>query len=370
MISFQQVKIGFQTLIGVRDHYDITEIPSLGLTSSDSGKYIQDLHPSLRLDIIEAVKPDNISLTDFMVLTRDSAIQTLADLIMERKELYKYGQTLIDTTTLIGGNGYKRDVVVGSSKIVGLHLNIPKALGLKAIIHRVAIQTNANQNMSLYLYNIDTYEVTEIPYVVSASSPIFKWVDIDLELTGGRYYLGYYQDDLNGQAITNNSYNFISGPCSTCDKSLSHKWQALNTYMKTSPFYINNSDAPAPGDMIDDDNVIIDNSNNYGMNFDVSFQCDVSEFLIRNKLICSRALGLIWTKELLDRIRYSTEVNAVEERMVGNIIEDVKGDRETTSRGLEREIERAIDGIEFNFSNISSPCLPCASKTNIRYGYR
>jgi hypothetical protein len=83
-------------VIGWKDHWDLTEIPALPvtLTDTESGQYYQDYHPSVRLDYIQALLPSNYPLDTFLDDIETSAINQLLEKMITQKKLNYAGMDL------------------------------------------------------------------------------------------------------------------------------------------------------------------------------------------------------------------------------------------------------------------------------------
>ena len=68
MMFDNRVIAELKKVVGWRNHWDSSEIPTLptSLSDTESGQYYQDFHPSVRLDYIQALLPSNYSLNTFL----------------------------------------------------------------------------------------------------------------------------------------------------------------------------------------------------------------------------------------------------------------------------------------------------------------
>ncbi len=197
---------------------------------------------------------------------------------------------------------------------------------------------------------------------LTLSAPIeLKYYSDDYD-TGGLFYIGYYQDDVTGQALQKdfNWKNFCGG----CNgRSAVKIWNTRLDFMIVQPIYVPNSQFVVE-EMFDYRNVNYTPDNNYGMNFATTISCDLSEYFIENKIIFVDAIGKQVAVDILNDIKHSNRANRIVEVSRNMIIRDLEGDKETNEKGLVLSLEVAIKAIDFDFSKIDSPCLP----DNKKYG--
>jgi hypothetical protein len=141
-------------VIGWKDHWDLTEIPALPvtLTDTESGQYYQDYHPSVRLDYIQALLPSNYPLDTFLDDIETSAINQLLEKMITQKKLNYAGMDLA-RNNLIYDNVLKNKPIINESRFVGVEFYMQPDIGLRAMIHRIGLYLTAAQpTLTLYLY--------------------------------------------------------------------------------------------------------------------------------------------------------------------------------------------------------------------------
>jgi len=188
---------------------------------------------------------------------------------------------------------------------------------------------------------------------------------------GAVYYIGYYEDDLVGQAI-NKGYNFAALPCGSCNNDLA----LYNTWSQTvqvTPFYVSAAYLVdrLPGDpggpLLWDYGVEqFTYNNNYGLNLDLSTVCDVTDFLCRSSRVFTSAIVLQVAADVLTELAYSTRNNVVAKE-IRDLAESALQDRENKI-GIYTKLDNAIKALSFDFSNLSENCLPCNNKNGLSWG--
>jgi hypothetical protein len=363
-------------VIGWKDWYDAAEIPPLAgaLSSTESGQYYQDYHGLVRLDYIQALIRSNDTLDNYLDEVETGAINMMLSDLMLKKQLNNHGVS-IASNDLIFQNVVRGALITNESKFVGVEFSLDEKIGIKAIINRIGLYFSAVENIDLYLFNsLQPTSILTIPYTNTAANS-FQWITAALELeldkgtqspdpdtSGGVWYLGYYQDDLAGQAIQYNSLNWQNGYCSGCGNALlTTKYMSIRKYVSMTPFYIPAASVPPAGTMFNIENVRYDYSNNYGFNFNISVNCDLSQFFIDNRQNLKQAIGTYVAGRILGNYVYSGEVSGLEQSVKDMAFEVLSGNVATKLEPFEKKMNRAIENANLDTGNVNkSPCLPCA----------
>ena len=366
-------------VVGFRDHWNATDIPVLPVTLSDSesGQYYQDFHPMVRLDYISALLPSDYPLDTFLDDIETSAIKQMLNKMQMFKKLNNSGQDLA-RNNLIYDNVLKNKPIINESRFVGVEFALnDTSVGIRAIINRVGLYlTTAQPSLTLYLFNSLQEDAVNTYTFTSTNANSFTWLETQINIDyqdssgtdGGIWWLGYYQNDLIGQAISYDVLNWRNGYCQKCDGGTrSSKFNSISKYVNMSPFYVSGSSLPAVGKLFDADDVVYNYTCNFGMNFNVSVVCNLSQFWIDNRLTMVNAIGKTVALKILQMMKASSQISAIEQNVQFNIIRDLEGDRETQSVPFWQQAERSIKSTNFDQSNINSTCVPCARKGAI-YG--
>ena len=361
-------------VIGWKDHWNTTDIPALpaSLTATESGQYYQDYHPMLRLDYIQALLPTDYGLETFLDDIESSAINQMLEKMTAYKKLNNAGKDLANNK-LIYDNVLKNKPIINESRFVGIEFALNEnAIGLRAIINRIGLYLTAPEaGLTLYLYNSLQEQIVSTYTFTSTSSNSFTWLADQITLDysdgsnneGGVWYLGYYQDDLSGQAIQYDNLNWKNGYCRTCDGGVrSAKYTSIAKYINMSPFYIPATKVPAVGTMWDTDDMVYTYDNNYGFNFNISINCNLTQFWIDNKLIMTNAIGKYVALKVLEMMKASSQISHVEQNVQINIVRDLEGDADKRQVPFWQQADRAIQATNLDQGNINNICVPCARK--------
>lgn len=380
MFNTEKARECLRKVIGWKDHHDTVEIPALSpdLTESESNEFYQEKHPAMRLDIIKACLPKGKDLEQYLRETEDSAIVEMLNEITMMKELSKTSKELVANDVIYNSQGFRTNTIVNESRFVGIRFRPVLSIGLKAIVNRFALQlSDAQTDLKIYLYHTSKVEPIEIFDYTTTTGGQFNWQEIkwemkadDADLSGGMFYLGYYQDDLVGQAIKYEKLNWRTGYCGSCDGGANlERYTSIAKYVNMQSFYVTSGNLDlVDRHSFDPDAVIETDTTNWGFNFNVSVTCDLTNFWCDNRMTLRNALGLRVVYRVLKDIQFSTNINYVEEQLKMMITRDLEGDKETRYINIVDQYNKALKAIKFNHSSINSVCLPCAVDSGVTYG--
>lgn len=380
MFNSEVVRPCLSNLIGWKDHYDLTDIPATpaDLKISETGEYFQEIHPAMRLDLINSSLPSNRDLFDYLRETEEGAITEVLNDISELKKISKTTKEVVANDVIYNSEGWINDLILNESRFVGIRFRVMTSLGLKAVINRFALQlTGIQSDLKIYLYHSHKKEALEIFDYTTTVGGQFNWSEIgwdlmadDKDLSGGSFYIGYYQDDLVGQAVRYDKLNWRTGFCGTCDGGVNQaRYTSIAKYVNMQSFYVVSANLDnVDRFMFDPESAIDSDTTNWGFNFNIAIKCDLSNFWCDNRLSLRAAIGLRVVYKILKGISFSNEINHIEEQLKMMIIRDLEGDKETRYINIVDQYNNALKAIKFDHSSINSVCLPCAVNSGVTYG--
>jgi hypothetical protein len=390
-------------LIGFMPSYDVSNVKAKideSLTRSDSGVYVNYLHPyftpellsnvaqrfsgfvvnpwkasatyqpgavvSLQSVIYQCVEvsagetPSTsnkwIETTLLSVWFRniyDAAVLAMLTALKDRKKMESHGKEFLGRTTLYGATGIASDAITKSSRFVGFRINL-KQDNLGVYVQRLGLQLTSAATVPIHIIQEDgTEDVLELTF---NGGNRFTYHDIQITpiLSGnGDVVIGYFEDDLgSAQAIGfgRNSV-FAQEPCFGCGAIDSNSRRTWDSLIGVTPFF-------RIGD-IDTDKA----DTNFGLNLVLSFRCDMSDLLIREKFSLVSALQAQLKLMLMEAISASTRNNQDADEAGVVVYNELHNfdDPEHPKRAL----NRAITALDFEFSG-SSACLRCTNKSGLR----
>lgn len=364
MINIKALQQNLTTLVGFEQNTN-TDYPTLDadLLVSDSGLYVQKVHPLLSVEnIANCVKKPASELNAFLKAKRLASIANLVNRVYTEKQLNETGKELLTEVRLYDGTGNFNDKVVNQNRFVGFKV-AAKEEDLCMIMRMIGLQfDSANPTLKIYIYHSSQSEPVKTIDINYDKPNSFLWKTfdkLDLPFIGGGYYIiGYYQNDLTGQAI-NREQVFTKMPgCSSCNAinyGYYNKWFKL---VKVQPVYVNTEDIDLNDHLKwDGSKEVTVDSTNFGLNLSISVVCDASAKLIRVKEIFSHALSLQIGVDLLTELAYSTRDNQSQLKVSQMAMYALTDAEEKL--GMKSQLDKAIKALSFNMSDINPLCLPC-----------
>lgn len=354
------------SLLGWRVHFD-TDAVNLDedLLESDSGEYFQDFNPALRLDYIQSILSQGQDINDYLREKMGAAITGMFNDVLTKRQVSKYGKTLLEQSTLLNRYAWSGDRIVNLGRFVGFQIQLRDVSGLQAIINEIAIQLDGEDEIPLFLFHSSQREPLEVITMTTLStSQAWRKVDIALNsmepalFSGGVFVLGYYQDDLATQAINYSNFNWSVGECGNCGTNYHDIWKSIRNHYFVYPIYVAAGDFEF-GEMFDLKKAQFSNDTSWGLNLRVSVHCDLTDFFVRNRLAFKNLLGLKTAWLILGDMKVSQETNHVQESLRDIAIREVEADRDTKAFAIARQYNDELAAVTFNISGINSRCLGC-----------
>ncbi len=384
MFDKSKVVTELKKVVGWEDHWNTTDIPPLGspLNDSESDQYYQDFHEALRLDYIESLLAEDLPLTTYLDSVETKAITQVLNTIERKKKLKNVGKD-ISTSDIIFDVGRKKQTITNESRFVGVMFEPMQSVGYGAVLNRVGLYlTAAVTNLDLYLFHSSQEQVIATYQFTTTKNNSFSWQEFAIKLhsdvdtagiSGGVFYLGYYQDDLAGQssqAVQYKSMNFKLGYCTQCGlNDWDNHYKSISSKLGMCGFYVPGASLPLdPNERFDNDVVVKTNSNNWGFNFNITIVCDMTQFWIDNRAYMVDVIGLSVAMRVLKMMKFSSQINNVEEGVKIMIIRDLEGANDTKNPPLNEMLDDAIEALILDQGNLNVACLPCARKPKTTYG--
>lgn len=312
--------------------------------------------------------------SDWLERGDDASILKLVNYLINKKKIRKDTKSLLDDLKLFDGNGRLSDLITKQGRFVGLQVELKRHEGLQYLLRRIGFQANALQtDLPIYIYHSSQLEPVYTFNISTTKATSFEWVNLEAENidlkyfdesydAGGVWYIGYYEDDLNGQAIRKN-YNFSNAPCTKCNRYNYRAWNLYNRFLSITPMQVTSNNLNGT-DMFDIARVQHVQTNNFGLNLSFSTECDVSTIFCDNKERFVDAIGKQRAVDLLKEMVHSTRDNNLKEDVKAMAFSALNG--EDNIQSMESQIEEAIDAIDFDFSDLNTPCLPCNNTSPVK----
>lgn len=429
MVRANDIQEKLLHLIGWEQNYDTQELKIAdALTVSESGLYFQQVHPLLTLQSISSIAPDfkNIVYSEYSNekhydkgsivkydgnlykslqqttgnLPTDQEFWSETNLLSEwlegktkasiQKAIVRYCnekiakgtyRTLCENRTLFDGTGRLTDIIANKNNLVGFEIVPIRSKGVTTRINRIGIQTDGVGEIKLFLY----HSSTELPVkviTVNKTSKGFQWFVIpDLYLpyeseeteSGGSWYLMYEQSKLGNMHAIRKDKDWSKEPCNSCSRREMQAWMAWSKYLEIHPFKISEESLQYEEDkplLWDIENNMYTYDNNYGLNLDVSVNCDITDFIIEQRMLFQDVIAKQVAVDMLREFAYNPNVRTNRHSINASrvdILYEIDGDSSSMKKsGLSYQLDLSFKAIELSTEGIDRVCLPCKNN-GIRY---
>lgn len=397
------------------------------LTVSESGLYFQQIHPLLTLQNMACIAPDFKNIENTAFPDYDSEYEYLKDdVVRYDNKLYKASQkatnkqpdiepeywmettpfsewlesktkasiqkaiarycnekiaqgtykTLCENRTLFDGTGRLSDVVKNKKNLVGFEIIPVRAKGVTTKINKIGLQFTEPGEYTLYLMHSSMdvpVKTIKLNKVRKNSIEWFSLDDVYLPYqskdndAGGSWYLCYFQSEIprESQAIRKDK-DWSKEPCNSCSRREYLAWMAWSKYIEVHPFFVNEELIE-----IDNDNIhlwdVANNQytydNNYGLNLELTVGCDITDFIIEQRMLFQDVIAKQVAIDMLREFAYNANVRTNRHSINASrldILYEVDGDSSSMKEsGLSYQLDMAFKAIKLSTEGIDRVCLPC-----------
>lgn len=288
-------------------------------------------------------------------------------------------KALVENKYLFDGAGRLTDTITNANNLVGFEVVPIRTKGAITRINKIGLQFTSAGDYTIYLMqsgsstpidsqtlHVDTpnsvtwfgkdngFDGWSLPYSGDSIEP------------GGSWYVCYRQSELpaNSKAVRK-VYDWAKGPCGACSRSQMKLRMAWSPHLEIHPFSVNEELLPENHEMWDVEYNIYDYETNYGLNLEVSVECDISDTLIEQRLMFADVIGKQFAvdtlREFVSNPAVRTNRNSINASRP-DIIYQLDGDSAAMRpSGLSNELTLALQALELNFKGYDRLCLPCAN---------
>lgn len=428
MIRANDIQKALLHLIGWQQSYDTTNLKIAdSLTESESGLYFQQVHPLLTLENMSCIAPDfkNTEFPEYedkeytkgnivsyngklYKLTQDSnagdgdtahiapdnseyweetnlfsewlenktraSIQKAISRYAVEKNTGKTYTTLCENRTLFEGTGRLVDTVKNRQNLVGFEIVPVRAKGVTTKINRVGLQFTKPGTYKLYLMHSSRAEPMQT-IELEKTNTSFEWFTLtDVYLpyqsenndAGGSWYLVYKQSELpEGSQAIRKDRDWSKGPCKACTRREYLSWMAWSKYIEVHPFYISEELVEEGPTLWDVENNTYTYDNNYGINLDVTVACDITDFIVEQRMMFQNVIAKQLAVDMLKEFAYNANVRTNRHSINASridILYELDGDSSSMKQsGLSYQLDMAYKAIKLSTSGISRICMPCGN---------
>lgn len=432
MVRANDIQEKLLRLIGWEQNYDTSDLKiSDALTVSESGLYFQQIHPLLTLQNMSCIAPDfkNITFpeynsekeyskgnvvdyqgTQYKALQKaqgkqpdiESEYWVETNLFSEwlesktkasiQKAIARYcnektvegtNKPLCESRTLFDGTGRLVDTVKNKKNLVGFEIVPVRAKGVTTKINKICLQFTKAGEYTLYLMHSSMDAPVKIIKLNKIRDNSAEWFTVDdLYLpyqsedndAGGSWYLCYFQSELpeGSQAIRKNK-DWSKEPCGSCSRRELLAWMAWSKYLEIHPFFVNEELINTEDESLhlwDVENNQYTYDNNYGLNLEVTVSCDITDFIVEQRMMFQDVIAKQVAVDMLREFAYNSNVRTNRHSINASrldILYEVDGDSSSMKKsGLSYQLDMAFKAIKLSTSGIDRVCLPCRNN-GIKY---
>jgi len=369
MFNSSKVVEAYKNLLGWKQSYDTSIVIDDDLLTTNSGEYYNQKHPALDPVIIQTLLPPSYTINRYLRdKVTDSSNEIFNDLIQYR-QLQEYGKTILEQSVLLNKYGWVNDKITNQSRFVGLQIRPRTMTALSAVINEIGLQFAGEEIFNMYLFHSSQSEPLKVFEVTTTGNNSWDWTIQDLELSaflsekymGGVFILGYYQDEIASNAINYSNFNWSNGVCGGCNDPHINTWRSINNNFSVYPLYVPYG-SYVIGEMFDMNNVLYSQDQSFGINLKFTVRCDLTDFFVQNKFAFKNLLALKVVWQILNDMKFSQQINAIEENVKMMIIRDLEGDIDTKLTNIPTQYQKELKAVSYNISGINPKCLPCTDK--------
>lgn len=412
-------------LLGWRQNYNTAEYAIADtLTQSESGQYFQDIHPLLTLDNVKAIAPDfkSIVLDTWLEATQyrkgdrrsydnvdyrakvdnigkapetspnewelfdpfnewletktKASILNAIQTFFSDKLIETTAKSMLENKVLFDGSGRLTDLVPNLNRLVGFEITPIRSKGITLKIEKIGTQFKGTGEMKLYLFHTSSSEPIKEITITRTKDGSMEWFNqTDLILpyvsdstdAGGSWFLCYDQREIGDMEAIFKSRDWSQTPCDTCNRSEYQNWSIWSKYLEVHPF---RNEVETPGEIPAIDKNVYTYDTNYGLNLQVTMECDLTDIITEQRKLFQNVIGLQVASDFIREMAYNPNcrINRVQQNFTKNeLLYELDGDSQSPKKsGINYKLNRAMQALKMDTTGINRVCMPCKSE-GLRY---
>lgn len=299
-------------------------------------------------------------------------------------------KTLCENRTLFDGTGRLIDVIKNRKNLVGFEIVPIRAKGVTTKINKIGLQFTEPGEYTLYLMHSGMDAPVKIIKLNKTRKNSIEWFSLnDVYLpyqsenndAGGSWYLCYFQSELpEGSQAIKKDKDWSKEPCSSCSRKEYLAWMAWSKYIEIHPFFVNEELIETVNfddnfekqslHMWDVENNQYTYDNNYGLNLELTISCDITDFIIEQRMLFQDIIAKQVAIDMLREFAYNANVRTNRHSINASrldILYEIDGDSSSMKKsGLSYQLDTAFKAIKVSTEGIDRVCLPCKNN-GIKY---
>lgn len=322
-------------------------------------------------------------LSDYVRNLMLNGISSMVLNFLQEKQLTRETRSLMERRTFFDGAARLTARIKPTGKLVGFEIVPVRSMGVTAKIERIGLQmVGAVGTITMYLFHSSqvapmktmqfnfTNERGGFQWFVPSEPVYLPYISGGSD-AGGSWYLCYNQNDLpEDMRALNVSKDWSREPCQTCSGGSLESWKEMTKYLQVSPFSVRvGSDFAQYPEMFDVENIIYNNTMNWGMNCEISVGCDLTDFIIAQRMMFANVLQKQIAVNVLRTIAMNPDVR-VNRNQVNvsreDVLYEIEGNTQGRANGLGLELKRAYKALNIDTQGLDRVCLAC-NNHGVRY---
>ena len=312
-----------------------------------------------------------------------ASIQKAISRYCNEKMVEGTNKPLCENRTLFDGTGRLVDTVKNKKNLVGFEIVPVRAKGVTVKINKICLQFTKAGEYTLYLMHSSMdapVKIIKLNKIRDNSAEWFSLNDIYLPYqsedndAGGSWYLCYFQSELpEGSQAIKKDKDWSKEPCSSCSRSEYLAWKAWSKYLEIHPFFVNEELINIEDESLhlwDIENNQYTYNNNYGLNLEITISCDITDFIIEQRMLFQDIITKQVAVDMLREFAYNANVRTNRHSINASrpdILYEIDGDSSSMKKsGLSYQLDMAFKAIKLSTEGIDRVCLPCKNN-GIKY---
>lgn len=305
-------------------------------------------------------------LSSFLRQKYNQSVLDLISSIFTEKKLNEQAKTLLSDRPLYVGQGYINNAITKTGAFRGLELTVKNPDTLVLLRYLGLQLTQAQVGLKVYIYHSSSVTPIRIIVLNQASQITFQWHKLTEEMlmqfqnleasnTGGYWYIGIYDDDLEGSLVEKQMSLDGVYDCGSCtdvieNQNLYSGWKNL---IRVKSFHVEESDLFVDNSLFDRKDMIYDDVMTPGINLQFSVQCDLTQVLCMNNNVFTDALSQQLIVNFLKSMAFTLR-NNVQHEKIAQLAALALGDNDNP--GETHKLDKSKRAISVDLSGLSRVC--------------